>query len=119
MTLKRLKLGVVLGAATVIAQSANYVGYRLTDYDYYLKAVNAGGHGLLGVLLSEWAGNWLYTNSWTDSGASITAEMLVASYQVVRDLPAFFNVATAADVARVIRATCPIPYAGAFEQLPV
>jgi len=117
--MRRMKYGIILGSVGVLAVANTYIGYKVRDYDVYLKALSNTGQAMLGAMFGEWAWNWVYTNSWTDSGPSITAEMIIAASETIRNLPNYFNVASLDDVTQAVIQHCPNPYTGAFENLPV
>ena len=86
--MKVVKLAVTVGGIMIIGVSGSVSGYALAPYAVYLKALTASAFTLVGAVYGEWAWAWLYTASYTDSGASVVASLLVAAYETLNNLVA-------------------------------
>jgi hypothetical protein len=84
--MKVVKLAVTVGGIMIIGASGATAGFALAPYAVYLKVLTGSGFTLVGAIYGEWAWAWLYTASYTDSGPSVVASLLVAAYETLGNL---------------------------------
>jgi len=105
--MKSIKFGVVVGGNALIAAGGTYTAFKIIDWPNWLRAGGAGGVAALATAFNEWAFAWLYTSSFKDSGPSVVATMMVASYKMAANLPEYFRTLDYGGVVREVQMTCP------------